>query len=480
MTGARRRLGRQLALRLLPVALLAVIATAVGVVLLLQAAERQQARALAAQTLLDIHRKMAGVTTDRFAAWEEAFQLRAADGELRRESGAGIDTTIGGDWRRDRFLYLIVDRGGRIISRDARGARVSASSIKPGERLEISWGERRPDRLHAITATIDQSASTYYLAGPADAPGVALAESGHWYIVAWLTPVEPDALAVPMLWAAVAALLLVGGGALITARFNRRIDDEIAAMVQVLDGIEQRGFADRVGGGASADLARLASAINAMIGRVADLTMVLDAIGRGVAHDLRTPLLVARGLVEAPPDAAALDALRARLGQLLARCEALLAMADASAGQDLPRTPIALDAEIRMIVEDMIADQAEDRGMALDLDLAPLVLHGQRAWLQRLLLNLFQNAITHGAPGRPIAVRLAEADGQALIRISNDAAATTTAAGPLQSHGLGTSYARFIVHRHGGTIDLDRAAGRFTVTIRLPLAVHQHGGAAQP
>jgi signal transduction histidine kinase len=468
------RLGRQLALRLLPVALLAVIATAAGVVWLLQAAERRQARELAAQTLLDIHRKMDGVVTDRFAAWEDAFQLRAADGALRRESGEGT----GGDWRRDRFLFLIVDREGRIISRDARGARVSASSVAPGERLEISWGKPRPDRLHAITARIDQSASSYYLGGPAVAPGVALTEAGHWYIVAWLTPVEPAALAVPMLWAAAAALLLVGGGALITARFNRRIDDEIAAMVQVLDGIERQGFSGRVGGGASTDLARLATAINAMIGRVAELTMVLDTIGRGVAHDLRTPLLVARGLVEAPPDAAALAALRARLAQLLGRCEALLAMADASAGQDLPRTPIALDAEIRMIVDDMIADQAEDRGMALDLDLTPLVLHGQRAWFQRLLLNLLQNAITHGAPGTAIAVQLAEADGHALIRISN-AAATAAPEGGLRSHGLGTGYARFIVHRHGGTIAFNRAADQFLTTIRLPLVFHQHGGAAQ-
>jgi signal transduction histidine kinase len=115
------------------------------------------------------------------------------------------------------------------------------------------------------------------------------------------------------------------------------------------------------------------------------------------------------------------------------------------------------------------------------------MVRGDAGWLERLLLNLVDNAIAFTPAGGRVDVRVSQRAGSGQIDVADTGIGVGPAdlphlferfyqAEPSRSArgggiGLGLSLARWIVLRHSGSIDVNSEPGRGSVfTVRLPLA----------
>jgi signal transduction histidine kinase len=113
------------------------------------------------------------------------------------------------------------------------------------------------------------------------------------------------------------------------------------------------------------------------------------------------------------------------------------------------------------------------------------MIDGDEEWLERLLLNLLDNAFKFTPRGGRVAVRLSDEGSEARLEVRDtgigmpadvmthvferfyraDPSRSSTARGA----GLGLSLVKWIVDRHDGSIDVDSQPGRgsvFTVHIK--------------
>ena len=116
---------------------------------------------------------------------------------------------------------------------------------------------------------------------------------------------------------------------------------------------------------------------------------------------------------------------------------------------------------------------------------AEAVVTGDRHRLRQLLLLLADNAVKYNRAGGEIHISLRVQDGTAELRMTNDGGGITpetqrrlfdrfvrgeNAKGKVEGCGLGLTIAQWIVHAHGGTIELVPESGeKTTALVRLPL-----------
>lgn len=245
------------------------------------------------------------------------------------------------------------------------------------------------------------------------------------------------------------------------------------------------------------ELGRLASNFN----RMTDTAERSETLRRqwlaDISHDLRTPLAILRGEIEAlrdgvrEPSTARLDSLHSevvRLGKLFDDLH-MLFLAD-SQSLVIRKAPV----EPTRVLKDMAA-RYESRfargnlGLELDIRLpGRVVLAGDADRLAQLFSNLLENTLRYtDSPGR---LRItATAAAQQLSIVFEDSAPGVPAKAlkrlferfyrvdPSRSHelggsGLGLTICREIVGAHGGTIQADDSPlGGLKITINLPLAV---------
>jgi signal transduction histidine kinase len=125
------------------------------------------------------------------------------------------------------------------------------------------------------------------------------------------------------------------------------------------------------------------------------------------------------------------------------------------------------------------------RRVQLHLDLTPARTLGDARLLERLAGNLIDNGLRYNHSGGRVDVRTNEADGKALLRVSNsgprldpDGVARLlepfergSRAGEPGGAGLGLSIVRAIAEAHGGAVALKaREAGGLDVEVALPRA----------
>jgi len=106
--------------------------------------------------------------------------------------------------------------------------------------------------------------------------------------------------------------------------------------------------------------------------------------------------------------------------------------------------------------------------------------------ISQILENLLSNAVRHGAPGRPVVVRVRADDARAHITVSNEGAGIPTEDltrifarfergkrardGAVKGYGLGLFIVHELVTAHGGEIDVESPPkGPTTFTVSLPL-----------
>ncbi|MFN4142283.1 ATP-binding protein [Aestuariivirga sp.] len=201
---------------------------------------------------------------------------------------------------------------------------------------------------------------------------------------------------------AIALVLGLGGGVLMSRNFLKRVDAITEASRTIMAG----NMAGRMPvTGSSDELDRLALALNEMLDQIEALMGAMKEVSSNVAHDLKTPLTRIKARVEAALRSGAEQEYRAALestvdesDRLLATFNALLSIARAEAGQSRSGlAPIDASAIIADVV-DLYEPMVEEEGGRL-LSIAPegLTVMGDRQLLAQALTNLLDNALKYGA-----------------------------------------------------------------------------------
>jgi signal transduction histidine kinase len=240
------------------------------------------------------------------------------------------------------------------------------------------------------------------------------------------------------------------------------------------------------------ELKELADTFDDMLER---LERSFDAQRRFVAnasHELRTPLAINRTLLEvqlADPDGSAelqqlgktLLATNERSEQLV---EGLLLLAR-SDNEIVDRKPVDL-AEAASQALDQTRSEAHHRGVKLRGSLKSAVVQGNGVLLERIALNLVQNAVRYNTPDGWVEVTTATEAGQALLMVSNTGPVVpayeidnlfepfrrlrTERTGSDKGVGLGLSIARSVARAHGGGISaVPRDGGGLVMRVAIPL-----------
>lgn len=286
----------------------------------------------------------------------------------------------------------------------------------------------------------------------------------------------------------------VGGGALLTCVGLA----PLRALTATVRTIVQTGRIDaRVPVGRTGDmLDELGVLVNGMLDRIEGLVGGMREALDNVAHDLRTPLTRLRGVAEAALASDDPDAAREALVRTVEEAErvttmltALMDISEAERGaMRLVRRPVPLAAVVADAC-DLYADLAEEKDIALEARVPPLVLDVDEARVRQVLANLIDNAVKYTPAGGRVWIE-ARAEGPAVVVEVGDTGIGIAAAElprvwerfyrgdasrSARGLGLGLSLVKAIVEAHGGRVTARSTPGQGSVfAVTLPAAT---GGA---
>jgi signal transduction histidine kinase len=242
------------------------------------------------------------------------------------------------------------------------------------------------------------------------------------------------------------------------------------------------------------EFGEMAKAFNRMAETVAAEDRLRRDFAADVAHELRTPLMILRGEIEAlqdgvtEPTPAALASLREetlRLGRLVDDLETL-ARADA-AGFSLQRAPTSLDEVVREVAAEYAPIFAE-RGIDLRTAIGgEVVADVDPVRIRQVVTNLLSNAAKFTLGGGQARASVECEAGSAVIAVWNSGPGISpedlphvfdrfyrgqgAAAG---GSGIGLTVVTDLVTAHGGTVDAaSSVVDGTTFTVRLPAHVYE-------
>ncbi|HXT71598.1 MAG TPA: heavy metal sensor histidine kinase [Vicinamibacterales bacterium] len=245
--------------------------------------------------------------------------------------------------------------------------------------------------------------------------------------------------------------------------------------------------------GTGDELDRVADAFNGTLQRLEAAVADMKQFSTALAHELRTPLAVLRAEAEtALTDARSPEEYRRGLTSQIEELDRLtrlinqvLTLARAEAGEIvLANARVDLSTMAADVTEELEA-VAQSKQVALSCSAdASVAVMGDAGWLERLLINLIDNAVKFTPPGGRVKVSVSREDARAVLRVEDtgigiaadalphiferfyqaDASRSRTAEGA----GLGLNLVRWIAQRHGATIGVTSEPGRgTTVTLRF-------------
>jgi heavy metal sensor kinase len=297
-----------------------------------------------------------------------------------------------------------------------------------------------------------------------------------------------------VLAAAVPLALLVSAG--VAYLLARKALAPVDALRRSADAITANRLSDRLPvPNPDDELGRLATTVNAMIGRLERSFGEMRRFTADASHELRTPLTAIRLEAEAVSDRAGTVAeCKVLAGSILEECgrlarltDQLLALAREDAGI-ADREPERVDlGGLVGGVADALRAVAEAKQVTMATDLAPgAVVKGDPIRLRQLAMNLIDNAIKYTPEGGSVRVAVGPSDRSAVVVVADTGVGIPADHLPrvfdrfyrvdkarsreLGGTGLGLSIARSIVTAHGGSIELaSRPGSGSTATVVLPL-----------
>jgi heavy metal sensor kinase len=244
--------------------------------------------------------------------------------------------------------------------------------------------------------------------------------------------------------------------------------------------------------GADDELDEMAAAFNGALARVEDAVGEMRQFSTAIAHELRTPIAALRGEIElaamrpglGEEQRAAAASQLEELDKLKRLIDQLLTLARAESGQiPLSLTRVELAPLAASIVE-QLEPVAHAAGLTLTTELlAQPAVNADEGWIERLLLNLLDNAFKFTDRGGGVIVRVSEADGWARIEVEDTGVGMAPdvlphvferfyRADPARAAGagvgVGLSLVKWIADRHHGTVTASSAPGRGSIlTVNL-------------
>jgi signal transduction histidine kinase len=240
-----------------------------------------------------------------------------------------------------------------------------------------------------------------------------------------------------------------------------------------------------------------AAAFNDTLARLEHSVGEMRQFSAALAHELRTPLAALRGEIEltlrrsglSEEEQTVLASQIEELDRLARLIDQILTLARAESGQiRLTFKPVDVGALAASLVE-----QLEPVAQARTIDLrcersGEVLVQGDAGWLQRLLLNLLDNAIKFTKEGGHVVLHVSREANRARIDVRDTGIGMPPEvtehvferffqADPARSSdtdgaGVGLSLVKWIVDRHEGTIAVKSRVGEgSTFTVLLPKAV---------
>ncbi len=241
------------------------------------------------------------------------------------------------------------------------------------------------------------------------------------------------------------------------------------------------------------EIRRLGAAFNDLLARLADGEVQRQRMSADVAHELRTPVTVMRGHLEAmmdgvyPLDAAYLAVAYDQVLHLARLVEDLRLLTQAESGS-LPLTPAIFDLKptIRAAVErftPLAADESITMTMALPD--APTAVYADPHRVQQVLDNLLNNAVRHTPTSGRIDVEVTTTGESVRVFITNETASTLSddqiahlfdrfwrgedaRERDTGGSGLGLAITRELLRLQSGDIHAERVDGGLRLDFILP------------
>ena len=294
--------------------------------------------------------------------------------------------------------------------------------------------------------------------------------------------------------------IVVVGGVIVTVLFLVASSVAFAAMSRMsapiddlsdaAERIERGDYSARVAERGPRQVRSLVRAFNEMSARLADVDSGRRTFLADVAHELRTPLAVIEGQLEAiedgvyPADAAHLAPIREQIRTLEQLIDDLRTVALAESGSlTLERAPTELGA----LVDDVVAAysaqaRATDVSIVADNEPGQPAAFADPARIRQLLGNLLTNSLRHTPAGGSVTVRTRASTDRATLAVEvvDNGSGIPRELLPRvfdrfvkgegsKGSGLGLAICRDIIRAHDGDISIASRPDRgTTVTFTLP------------
>ena len=241
------------------------------------------------------------------------------------------------------------------------------------------------------------------------------------------------------------------------------------------------------------EIGQLISAFNQTLGRLEQLFLTQNRFLTDVGHELRTPLTVIKGNVSLMRrmnviDPEALESIESETDRLTRLVSSLLILAQAESGHmPLDLKTIELDSLLFEIIQQLKVLSTDKIHFKVS-EVDQILICGDRDRLKQVWLNLISNAVNYSPDGGTIDIKMRKEDNFAIISVKDEglgipeedlpyiferfyrAEKSRTRSSGSKGFGLGLSIAYWIIHHHGGRIEVQSKEGEgSTFTVYLPL-----------
>ena len=422
------------------------------------------------------------------ASWwlPRSFALRTAFGIA---AAALLLSLVGAGWGWLRAETALREELDLVLASEAEGLIRDYQTIGPGALIEAARISLRRDApLLVLVQTADGQTLAGHMDGapaalrgyatlrppgepPLRALGALLPGGINLVVATHLSAVEAAAQALawtPLIASAGSGALALVLGFVAARALERRLASvsDMAALVTSGDLSRRLPLSGR-----GDEFDRLVATVNGMLAKLETLVTAQRQVTDDIAHDLRGPLQRLRqtleGALDRPPDETVLTGAIGELDAVLETFAALLRIARAEAGAGT-RQDLDLSALVGALAE-AYAPVAEEAGRTLEASVAPgLRLHGDPALLGRMLANLLDNALTHGAGAIRVSLQPGPPGGRPVLAVADDGPGIPAAERDMvlqrfvrldrsrgtPGTGLGLALVKAAAEAHGGTVEL--------------------------
>lgn len=294
-----------------------------------------------------------------------------------------------------------------------------------------------------------------------------------------------------VLWAILITLPL---SCLISYFIARRISKPLKNISRAAKAIMKGDFSVEVPVRGNDELASLSETFNQMTYALQKLEDMRSAFITDVSHELRTPMTTISGFIEGildetiPPDRHEeyLSIVLSEAKRLSRLVNELLLVARMDEGLTLKKTEFDLNELIRISIlrfESVFTEKNIDADIKFDAEACPI--YADKDALDRVFINLFDNALKFNKEGGYVRVAVSQTDSAVLILVENSGEGISEAdlklifdkfykTDPSRGKdktgvGLGLYLVRNIISLHGGKINVESIPEEYTrFTVSLP------------